>query len=169
MENSNFLLQTDARQFHPDALRKARERGRPALFPGTDGSSRAAWHPVPAAGSRPRGAAMDDVEWPAGGDPHLSRRASLRRPAPHHCASAGAALAGLHRAGASFALARNNSLCVAGWRPLADATRAGRMMSNRVLARTRFRELASPRTHLADAICHPASSMPICFPTMCCS
>jgi homoserine kinase type II len=50
---------------------------------------------------------------------------SLRRPEPHHCAAAGAALAGLHEAGKGFALVRENSLSVTGWRPLADATRAG--------------------------------------------
>jgi homoserine kinase type II len=44
-----------------------------------------------------------------------------RRILPFHCAGVGAALAALHRAGASFAMRRANDLSVAGWRRLADA------------------------------------------------
>jgi homoserine kinase type II len=45
----------------------------------------------------------------------------IRRPSAAHCAALGAALAGLHRAGADFGLTRANSLSVAGWRPLYEA------------------------------------------------
>jgi homoserine kinase type II len=50
-----------------------------------------------------------------------------RRIAPFHCAAVGAALALLHRAGASFAMSRANDLSVAGWRRLYEAcgARAG--------------------------------------------
>src|SRR5271155_3160514 len=41
-----------------------------------------------------------------------------RRIDPFHCAALGGALAGLHRAGESFAMVRRNDLGVAGWRPL---------------------------------------------------
>jgi len=44
---------------------------------------------------------------------------SLRRPAPEHCARAGAALADLHAAGASSTMRRANALGHAGWRQLA--------------------------------------------------
>src|SRR5262249_53332047 len=44
---------------------------------------------------------------------------SLRRPAAEHCARAGAALAGLHAAGASFTMRRANALGHAGWKQLA--------------------------------------------------
>ena len=52
-----------------------------------------------------------------------------RRIEPFHCAGLGAALAGLHRAGGSFAMRRPNDLGVAGWRRLyqACATRAGEL------------------------------------------
>ncbi len=52
-----------------------------------------------------------------------------RRIEPFHCAGLGAALAGLHRAGGSFAMRRANDLGVAGWRRLyqACATRAGEL------------------------------------------
>ena len=44
-----------------------------------------------------------------------------RRIEPFHCAGVGAALARLHRAGASFAMTRPNSLGIAGWRRLYEA------------------------------------------------
>jgi homoserine kinase type II len=46
-----------------------------------------------------------------------------RRIQPFHCAAVGAALAELHRAGASFGLTRRNNLSVAGWRHLYEACR----------------------------------------------
>ncbi|MBV9859058.1 MAG: homoserine kinase [Alphaproteobacteria bacterium] len=53
-----------------------------------------------------------------------------RRIQPFHCAELGRALAGLHRAGASFAMTRPNDLSIAGWRPLfeACAARAGEVL-----------------------------------------
>ncbi|MBL8670234.1 MAG: homoserine kinase [Alphaproteobacteria bacterium] len=50
-----------------------------------------------------------------------------RRIEPHHCEGVGAALAGMHVAGASFAMTRENALSVAGWARLLDdcAARAG--------------------------------------------
>src|SRR5438105_4744890 len=42
---------------------------------------------------------------------------------PLHCAAVGRALAGLHQAGASFAMARPNDLSVAGWRRLFESCR----------------------------------------------
>ena len=42
----------------------------------------------------------------------------VRRPAPHHCAALGEAMAGLHIAGADCPLARKNSLSVSAWRGL---------------------------------------------------
>src|SRR6267154_4707869 len=47
-----------------------------------------------------------------------------RRIQPFHCAAVGAALAGLHRAGASFGMTRANDLSVAGWRRLYEACRS---------------------------------------------
>jgi homoserine kinase type II len=47
---------------------------------------------------------------------------SLRRPRVEHCAQLGEALAGFHRAGASFGLARANALSLAGWGKLVEAT-----------------------------------------------
>src|SRR3981189_1024181 len=47
-----------------------------------------------------------------------------RRIEPFHCAALGAALAGLHRAGASFAMRRRNDLGPAGWRRESEAPAA---------------------------------------------
>jgi homoserine kinase type II len=44
-----------------------------------------------------------------------------RRIQPFHCAAVGGALAALHLAGASFAMARPNDLSIAGWRRLYEA------------------------------------------------
>ena len=43
-----------------------------------------------------------------------------RRVESFHCAAVGEALAGMHLAGADFAMSRPNNLSVAGWRPLFD-------------------------------------------------
>ena len=42
----------------------------------------------------------------------------MRRPTVDHCREVGTALAGMHLAGADFAMTRRNSLTVDGWRPL---------------------------------------------------
>ena len=49
---------------------------------------------------------------------------SLRRPDAAHCAEAGRTLARLHEAGRGFAIRRPNTLGLAGWRELAEATAA---------------------------------------------
>jgi homoserine kinase type II len=47
----------------------------------------------------------------------------MRRPTVEHCREVGAALAGMHLAGADFSLIRPNALSVAGWRPLWNGSR----------------------------------------------
>ncbi|MBV9521229.1 MAG: phosphotransferase, partial [Alphaproteobacteria bacterium] len=47
-----------------------------------------------------------------------------RRIQPFHCAGVGGALAALHRAGSDFAMHRPNALSLAGWRALFQACRA---------------------------------------------
>jgi homoserine kinase type II len=46
-----------------------------------------------------------------------------RRIKPFHCAALGGALAGLHRASASFKMSRKNTLSLAGWRQLFESCR----------------------------------------------
>src|SRR5215467_15126969 len=47
----------------------------------------------------------------------------IRRPSPVHCGALGEALAGLHLAGADFAMRRDNALSVAEWRQLYEGCR----------------------------------------------
>ena len=70
-----FLSADRPRRLHPDALRKARRDGRPALLPGADGASGRARHRLPAAGADTRRRAMVDAERPAAAHCHLSRPA----------------------------------------------------------------------------------------------
>src|SRR5689334_134801 len=81
-----------------------------------------------------------------------------RRIDPFHCAAVGGALATLHLAGASFAMGRRNSLGVAGWRRLYEATagRAGELMpglAEELGAELAFLERAWPR-ELTPGIIH---------------
>ena len=81
-----------------------------------------------------------------------------RRIEPFHCAGLGTALAGLHRAGASFGMRRANRLGVKGWRPLyeACAARAGELqqgLSEEIQGELAFLETAWPRG-LPDGVIH---------------
>ena len=49
---------------------------------------------------------------------------AVRRPTEAHCAAAGAALAGLHRCGADFPMTRRNALSLEGWPPLFERARS---------------------------------------------
>ncbi|MGH7037855.1 MAG: homoserine kinase [Stellaceae bacterium] len=61
---------------------------------------------------------------------------------PFHCAALGRALAALHRAGAAFAMRRENDLSVAGWRRLYEACRPRADAVHPGLAEELGRELA---------------------------
>ena len=68
---------------HPDALREAGGRGRPAVLPRPDGASGGARHFLPDADPRPRGPQSARAGRAAGGADQLSRRhlgAARRRP-----------------------------------------------------------------------------------------
>jgi homoserine kinase type II len=72
-----------------------------------------------------------------------------RRIEPYHCAALGTALAGLHQAGASFAMTRPNDLGLAGWQrlylactPRADEVQAG--LADELAAEIAFFEGAWP-------------------------
>src|SRR3546814_16248127 len=84
-----------------------------------------------------------------------------RRIHPEHCAAVGDALAQLHRAGATFDMQRRNSLSVAAWRPLleASAPRADTVLHG--LAETLEAELAHLEAHwpadMPIGLCHAQS------------
>jgi homoserine kinase type II len=81
-----------------------------------------------------------------------------RRIEPFHCTGLGGALAGLHRAGAAFAMCRPNDLGVAGWRRLyeACAARAGELhpgLADEISAELAFLESAWPE-ELPSGVIH---------------
>jgi homoserine kinase type II len=69
-----------------------------------------------------------------------------RRIQPFHAAGVGGALADLHRAGAAFAMTRQNDLSVGGWRRLFEACRDRAGEVQRGLAKELERELAELET-----------------------
>ncbi|WP_421699612.1 homoserine kinase [Ancylobacter sp.] len=119
VENSNYLLQTEAGSF---ILTLYEKRVNPADLPFFVGlmehlATRGIDCPQPVRNRD--GVALGRLA----GRPALIATflvgTSVRRPGVAHCAALGAALAGLHKAGADFtAFHRANALSVAGWRPL---------------------------------------------------
>lgn len=81
-----------------------------------------------------------------------------RRIHPYHCAGVGGALARLHRAGASFAMRRPNNLSVAGWRSLFEACRSRAHEIRPGLAEELGQELEALErdwpTHLPEGVIH---------------
>ncbi|WP_029353137.1 homoserine kinase [Bosea sp. 117] len=119
VENSNFLLQTEAGSF---ILTLYEKRVNPADLPFFIGlMEHLARHGIdcPLPVKNRAGEALGMLA----GRPALIATflvgTSVRRPGVAHCAALGGALAGLHKAGADFtAFSRANALSVAGWRPL---------------------------------------------------
>ncbi|HEX4079214.1 MAG TPA: homoserine kinase [Rhizomicrobium sp.] len=122
VENSNFLLQTERATYILTLYEKRVRADDLPFFLGL--LEHLAHHgiacPLPV---RTRGGAQSIMlkDHPAALLTFLDGL-SLGRPRAGHCASAGAALAAVHRAGADFAPRRANSLALAGWKRLARAT-----------------------------------------------
>ncbi|MFK8250292.1 homoserine kinase [Ancylobacter terrae] len=124
VENSNFLLQTEAGSF---ILTLYEKRVNPADLPFFVGlmehlAARGIHCPQPV--KNRAGAALGQLA----GRPALIATfllgTSVRRPTTANCAALGAALASLHEAGADFtAVSRVNALSVPGWRPLFERAR----------------------------------------------
>lgn len=123
VENSNYMLVTDAGTYILTLYEKRVKGGDLPFFLGLMDhvAARGVPCPVPVAGrdgeklrtlcGRPAAVVTFlDGMWP-------------RRVTPDHCAALGAALATFHLAGRDFPLTRENSLSVAGWRPLFEAAR----------------------------------------------
>ena len=124
VENSNFLLQTDREMFFLTIYEK---RVDPADLPFFLGlmehlAGRGILCPTPVRGSD-GGAVRQLAGKPAAVITYL-KGIWHRRPQPVHCASVGAALAEMHKAGADFDLKRTNALAHSGWRQLVDASLA---------------------------------------------
>ena len=132
VENSNFLLRTEAGQFILTLYEKRVQETDLPFFLGLMEhlSRRGVTCPLPVRDRE--GAALQRLAGrPAVLCTFLDGLA-LRRPTARHCHALGQALARLHAAGEGFPLRRPNALSVAGWRPLftqaeqrADSVQAG--------------------------------------------
>ncbi|MFT0862085.1 homoserine kinase [Ancylobacter sp. G4_0304] len=121
VENSNFLLQTEAGSF---ILTLYEKRVNPADLPFFIGlmehlATRGIDCPQPV--KNRAGEALGTLAGRPCAIATFLVGTSVRRPSVAHCAALGGALASLHKAGADFhAFHRPNALSVAGWRPLYD-------------------------------------------------
>ncbi|MBS7541474.1 homoserine kinase [Ancylobacter lacus] len=118
VENSNFLLQTEAGSF---ILTLYEKRVNPADLPFFIGlmehlAGRGIACPQPV--KNRAGTALGALAGRPAAIATFLIGTSVRRPGVAHCAALGEALARLHEAGAGFALTRRNALSVPGWRPL---------------------------------------------------
>jgi homoserine kinase type II len=124
VENSNYLLSTEAGQF---ILTLYEKRVDPADLPFFLGlmehlAGRGITCPLPV---RDRsGTALGRLANRPAAIVTFLQGMWVRRPRPDHCAAVGAAMAKLHLAGEGFALSRRNALSVEGWKPLFHASRA---------------------------------------------
>lgn len=118
VENSNFLLQTEAGSF---ILTLYEKRVNPADLPFFIGlmehlASRGIDCPQPV--KNRKGEALGTLAGRPCAIATFLVGTSVRRPKVANCAALGGALAKLHRAGAGFTIHRTNALSVQGWRPL---------------------------------------------------
>ncbi|MDF2996066.1 MAG: homoserine kinase [Xanthobacteraceae bacterium] len=124
VENSNFLLQTEAGSF---ILTLYEKRVNPADLPFFIGlmehlASRGIDCPQPV--KNRRGEALGTLAGRPCAIATFLVGTSVRRPKVANCAALGETLAELHKAGAGFSIHRPNALSVKGWRPLFETARA---------------------------------------------
>lgn len=121
VENSNFLLRTEAGSF---ILTLYEKRVNPDDLPFFIGlmehlAARGVNCPLPV--KNRNGEALGQLAGRPACIVTFLDGVSVRKPGVGHCRELGVALAGLHEAAGGFALSRPNALGVAGWRPLSDA------------------------------------------------
>ncbi len=123
VENSNFLLATDAGQFILTLYEKRVDAGDLPFFLGLMEhlAGRGLTCPTPV---RDRaGKALNRLAGRPAAIVTFLSGLSVRRPRTEHCAAVGRALAELHLAGEGFQRTRRNALGMEGWRPLYELSR----------------------------------------------
>ena len=142
VENSNYLLHTDAGSFILTLYEKRVARADLPFFLGLMEHLAAQGIACPTPIRDRAGAALSEL---------CGRPAAIisflegmwpRRPTPRHCQLVGEALARMHLAGAGFPMRRPNDLSLAGWRRLQSATAARAHEVQPGLAEELERELA---------------------------
>ncbi|HEY1940596.1 MAG TPA: homoserine kinase [Roseiarcus sp.] len=124
VENSNFLLRTEAGQFILTLYEKrVREEDLPFFIGLMEHlAKRGVTCPQPV---RARGGeALGRLAGRAAAIVTFLDGIWIRRPTPRHCGAVGEALARMHEAGADFTIRRPNALGIAGWPPLFAAAQA---------------------------------------------
>lgn len=121
VENSNFLLRTEKGQYFLTLYEKrVKEEDLPFFLGLMDHlAEKGVRCPVPIRGRD--GAILRRVAGRPAAIVSFVDGVSVRTPGVTHCGQLGRALAGLHDAGADFAMRRVNALSVHGWRPLVEA------------------------------------------------
>jgi len=123
VENSNFLLATEAGQFILTLYEKRVDARDLPFFLGLMEhlAERGLTCPTPVHDRA--GNALNRLAGRPAAIVTFLPGLSVRRPRTEHCAAVGRALAELHLAGEGFALARRNALGMDGWRPLYELSR----------------------------------------------
>lgn len=118
VENSNFLLRTEAGSFILTLYEKRVNPDDLPFFIGLMEHLAAGGINCPLPVKNRNGAALGQLAGRPACIVTFLDGVSIRKPAAGHCRELGAALAGLHEAGRDFSLSRANALSVSGWRPL---------------------------------------------------
>jgi homoserine kinase type II len=124
VENSNFLLRTDAGSFILTLYEKRVLEADLPFFLGLMEylAERGISCPLPVKGRD--GQTLRRIAGRPAALVSFLEGIWIRRPQSHHCAAVGRALAGMHEAGGGFPLARVNALSLEGWHDLFDMSRA---------------------------------------------
>ena len=123
VENSNFLLRTEAGNFILTLYEKRVAESDLPFFLGLMEhlAERGIRCPLPVKGRD--GQALRRIAGRSAVIISFLEGLWVRRPQVHHCAALGTALAQMHEAGRDFPLTRANALSVEGWRRLAEMSR----------------------------------------------
>jgi homoserine kinase type II len=125
VENSNFLLITERGRFILTLYERRVDPADLPFFLGLMDHLAAKGVPCPTPVHGRDGEALRQLCGRPAAVVSFLEGLSPRRVHPAHCAALGQALARMHLAGASFAMARPNALSVQGWRSLFEGCRAG--------------------------------------------
>jgi homoserine kinase type II len=118
VENTNYLLATEAGQFILTLYEKRVDPDDLPFFLGLLDHLAAKGISCPTPVHDRHGASLKRLANRPAAIVTFLNGLSIRRPSPEHCRAVGAALAGVHLAGADFELKRPNALAVSDWRPL---------------------------------------------------
>jgi len=122
VENSNYLLKTEAAQFILTLYEKRVRREDLPFFLGLMEHLAGRGISCPTPVHDRAGNVLQELAGRPAAIISFLNGYSVRRPRVAHCGPVGIALADMHLAGADFGIRRANALSLAGWRQLAEAT-----------------------------------------------